>query len=287
MKLFNKITIIGVGLIGGSIALAIKKRKLAGEVIGVFRHRSTMQRAMRCKAVDKGLMDIREGVKLADLIILATPVYSIPGICREVIKYSKRGAIIIDAGSTKKWVVDKAERMIRPSSSVSFVGSHPMAGSERSGVEFAKDDLMNGSPCIVTKTPRTKAAALRKVVRFWRALGAKVKVMTPGQHDRSVSLISHLPHIVAFSLAGAVPEKELIYAAEGFKDTTRVSSSDPALWSDIFLSNKKEVVKAGRLFRKFYDVMITALSKGDYSKVLKMLSMAKAKRDRLVYDKKR
>lgn len=287
MRRFNKITIIGVGLIGGSIGLAIKKRHVAKEVAGVFRHLATLNKAVKAKAVDKATMSIREGVKGADLIIVASPVYSIPMLVKEAARYAKKGAIITDVGSTKGWIVNNVERVLKNLRSVYFVGSHPMAGSEHAGVEYAGADLLTGAPCIVTKDAGTDSAALKRIVNFWASLGAKVSVMSPAAHDRSVSLISHLPHIVAFGLAGAVPGKELAYAAEGFKDTTRVASSDPKLWADIFLTNSEEIVRAGRLFEKYYKDILNAVAKGDYSRTVSILNKAKAKRDKLVHGKER
>ena len=286
MKRFNKIAIIGVGLIGGSIGLAARTRKVAKEVIGVFRHRSTMRRALKFKAVDTGVMDMGEGIEDADLIILATPVHSIPVLAAETAVFAKKGAIITDAGSTKEWIVGKAQAALRRHPSISFVGSHPMAGSERTGVEFATRDLFEGSPCIVTKTAKTDKRSLAKVAAFWKALGGKVKVMSPAEHDRTVSLVSHLPHVVAFSLAGAVPGKEMECAAEGFKDTTRVASSDPDLWADIFLTNKKALLAAGRMFDTYYARVMKAIAGGNYFQTVKMLKSAKAKRDRFIYGKK-
>ena len=285
MKLFNKITIIGVGLIGGSIGLAIKKNALAKEVAGVFRHRSTLKKALRCKAIDRGFMNIKDGVRNADLIILATPVSSIVQVGREAMKSAKRGAIVTDVGSTKGCIVKQLEKFFAISS-VSFVGSHPMAGSEHTSVDFARDTLLEEAPCIVTKTAGTHKLALKKVITFWKGLGGNVKIMTPGEHDKSVALISHLPHIVAFSLAGAIPDGELVYAAEGFKDTTRVASSDPSLWADIFLTNKKEAMKACRMFESSYKGIVKALAKDDRNGIVRALTKAKVKRDKFAYGKK-
>jgi prephenate dehydrogenase len=162
-----------------------------------------------------------------------------------------------------------------------------MAGSEHAGVEYAREDLLVGAPCIVTKDAKTNRAAFKKVANFWSMLGADVKIMSPASHDRSVSLISHLPHIVAFGLAGAVPEKELQYAAEGFKDTTRVASSDPELWADIFLTNADQVLKSGRLFEKYYKNILNAVSRRDYAGIVSALKKAKAKRDKFAYGKER
>ena len=287
MAKFNNVVIIGVGLIGGSIGLAIKKRHIAKEVIGVFRHEKTLKKALKYKAVDKATFAISGAVNRADLIIVASPVHSIPKLIKEISKYAKKGAIITDVGSTKGWIVKETEKILPSHRKIYFVGSHPMAGSEHAGVEFSKADLMDQAPCIVTKTRNTNNAAMKEVVNFWSALGAKVKVMSPAAHDRSVSLISHLPHIMAFGLAGAVPVKELAYAAEGFKDTTRVASSDPKLWADIFLTNKKEIIKAGRTFEKSYKEILKAISTGNYSKTVNVLKKAKVKRDKLLYGKER
>jgi len=285
MKQFKKVTIIGVGLIGGSIGLAIRKRRLADEVVGVFRHESTLKRALKRKAVDKAVISLESGVKEADLIIVTSPVHSIPAIIKMAAKYAKKGAIITDAGSTKAWIVSSVEKSLARGRKVHFVGAHPMAGSEHAGVEFARADLFEKAPCIVTKTAATDKASLRRVIKFWSSLGAIVKVMSPASHDKSVSLISHLPHIVAFGLAGSVPLGELQYAAEGFKDTTRVASSDPELWADIFLTNRIEILKAGRLFESYYKDILKAISKGEYKKTVNFLKRAKSKRDALIYGK--
>jgi prephenate dehydrogenase len=276
-KRFGKITIIGVGLIGGSVGLAVKKRGMAREVAGVFRRPSTMKRALACGAVDSGCMDVASGVRDADIIIIASPVSSITRIAREAAAYAKRGAVVTDAGSTKAAIVAAADRMFSKSGAA-FVGSHPMAGSERTGVEASRADLFEGSPCIVTRTGRTGRAALGTVAAFWRSLGARVSVMSPGEHDRAVSLISHLPHIVAFSLAGSVPARALEYAAEGFADTTRVASSDPALWSDIFLTNRANIRRSAAIFRKRYDAVVSAIAGGDRRGTMKALKEAVRKR---------
>lgn len=286
MRNFDTITIIGVGLIGGSIGMAVKKRGIAREVVGVFRHRSTMKRALKYGAIDTGVMDMREGVKDADLIILATPVHAIPVLAAEAARFAKKGAIMTDAGSTKAWIVNEVHAALGSSPRVTFVGSHPMAGSEHAGVEFATRDLFAGSPCIVTKTPRTDRRALTRVKAFWQALGGKVKVMSPTEHDKAVSLISHLPHVIAFSLAGAVPAKAMECAAEGFKDTTRIASSEPELWADILLTNKKALLNASRAFESYYRKVLRAILAGDYFRTVKMLKIAKSKRDKLPYGKK-
>ena len=286
MAHFNRVTIIGVGLIGGSIGLAVKKRRLAREVVGVFRRSATLRKALKQKAIDKGYMSVAEGVKGADLVILASPVSSIIDNAIEAGRYASKGALFTDVGSTKGLIVDRVEKFLS-SSGIDFVGSHPMAGSEHAGVEYARNDLLEGAPCIVMQTKNTKRAALRKVIDIWRALGLDVKIMTPSEHDRRVAFISHLPHVVAFSLAGAVPEKDIVYAAEGFRDTTRVASSDPDLWADIFLTNKDDILSACSCFDSFYKDIRTALSKDDRAGLVKALKKAKSKRDKFIDGRKR
>lgn len=283
MKLFNQVAIIGVGLIGGSIGLAVRKRRIADEVIGVFRRPSTMRKALRRGAVDRGTLDMKEGVKNADLIVIATPVGLVPEMAIRAAKYARKGAVITDAGSTKAWIVGKVEKGLGRGKGTRFVGSHPMAGSEHAGVEYAKEGLLKGSPCIVTKTARTDRIAIKKISGFWKALGAKVRIMSPNEHDRSVSLVSHLPHIVAFGLAGAVPVKDLGCAAEGFRDTTRVASSEPGLWADIFTTNRKEIAKAARLFDSYYRSIVKAVKGSKRADIVRLLAKAKSKRDKLVY----
>jgi prephenate dehydrogenase len=283
MRKFHKITIIGVGLIGGSIGLAVKRRRLAREVTGVFRRPSTLRRALKRGAIDSGTLDIKEGVRGAGLIIIASPVLTIPGIARKALGSAKSGAIVTDVGSSKGWIVSEIEKMEGRCRGVHFVGSHPMAGSEQAGVEAARSGLFEGAPCIVTKTARTDRRALKTIVEFWRSLGARVEMMNPVEHDRSVALVSHLPHIVAFGLAGSVPAHSLKYGAEGFKDTTRVASSDPKLWADIFLTNRSEILRAGRIFERYYKKILKAISCSDYAKIVKLLASAKAKRDRFSY----
>jgi len=283
MHRFNKITIIGVGLIGGSIGLAVKKRRLAKEVVGVFRRASTLRRAIKRGAIDRGAMDVSSGVKGSDLVIIATPVSLIPKIASEAIKNAKKGCIITDAGSTKGWIVNAVEKTASRSRCVYFVGSHPMAGSEKAGVEAAYPELLKSAACIVTRTKRTDSRALKIVSGFWEALGARVSVMSPAAHDRSVSYISHLPHVVAFSLAGSVDTADLKYAAEGFRDTTRVASSDPGLWADIFLTNRKDILASSRAFEKNLKSILAAIKNGDRPRIALLLARAKAKRDKLSY----
>lgn len=241
MKLFNKITIIGVGLIGGSIGLAARKKRLAGEIIGVCRHKESLQKAARAGAIDRGTLDYKDAVREADLVILATPVSQIIKVAREITPYLKRGCLITDVGSTKEKIVQVIEEALP--GQIHFVGAHPLAGSEKRGVTEARADLFQGAICILTRTGKTELTALKAITRFWRKMGCRIKVLSPQDHDRIISLVSHLPHLAAVQLV-KVAKSSLDFASSGFSDTTRIASSDAEIWIDIFLSNKKFITQA-------------------------------------------
>lgn len=240
---FKKVAIIGVGLIGGSLGLAIKKKKLARSVIGIGRRRSSIQAALRCGAIDIGTKDLRSGVRDADLVIVATPVCTITKIVKKIVRDFKSGAILTDVGSTKSQIIEEIEIYLRDR--ISFVGSHPLAGSEKRGVNFANADLFRGSTVIMTKTRKTKSSSIKALSQFWRSLGvARVVVKTPEEHDRIVAEISHLPHLMATALINSVSDKSLKFAAGGFKDATRIAASDPDIWRDICVTNRRQILKS-------------------------------------------
>ena len=180
--MFKRITIIGLGLIGGSLALAIKEKKLAKEIAGVSRRKSTIREALKNKIVDSGTLDLEDGVKDSDLIIIATPVFKIVSIAKRVAPFLKKGAILTDAGSTKRYIVRSIEKALPKG--IDFVGSHPIAGSERSGIQSANKDLFKNACCILTKSNYTNPKAIGKVKKFWEALGMEVIIMRPQTHDR-------------------------------------------------------------------------------------------------------
>lgn len=240
---FKKVAIIGVGLIGGSLGLAIKKKKLARSVIGIGRRHLSIQAALRYGAVDVGTKDLRSGVRDADLVIVATPVCTITKIVKKIVRDLKSGAILTDVGSTKSQIIEEIEIYLRDR--ISFVGSHPLAGSEKRGVNFANADLFRGSTVIMTKTRKTKSSSIKALSQFWRSLGvARVVVKTPEEHDRIVAEISHLPHLMATALINSVSDKSLKFAAGGFKDATRIAASDPDIWRDICVTNRRQILKS-------------------------------------------
>ena len=273
MKLFKKIAIVGVGLIGGSLGLAIKKKKLADQVVGFFRHKNKISQAIKLKAVDAGTNDFALAVQDSDFIILCSPVSDIVRRLKEL-KKAKTTALITDIGSTKSEIT-KASR------GLDFIGSHPLAGSEKNGIAFAKADLFKNSLCVLTPGKNPSAYSLEKVNRFWRLLGAKTVVLSPDKHDRILSFASHLPHVAAFALMNTVPKEMLPFAAGGLRDTTRIASSDPKIWNDILLSNNKHLLETIEAFQVSLHKIKIALLKKDAKKLNKLLTQAQRKRSEI------
>lgn len=279
MKLFNRITIIGLGLIGGSLALAIKEKKLAKEIAGVSRRKSTIDFAIKNKIVDLATLDLKDGVKDSDLIVIATPVLKIFGIAKQVVPFLKKDAIFTDAGSTKGHIVKAIEGI--GFQGVDFVGSHPIAGSEKSGIKSANKDLFKKSFCVLTKTKYTNPKAIERLKKFWGLLGMQVAVMSPEMHDRLLSEISHLPHAVSVSLVNSIGKEARKFAGSGFKDVTRIASGEPELWKDVFLTNRHNLMRDIEVIKGELSKMQIALRKNDEISLLKFLKRAKAIRDSL------
>jgi prephenate dehydrogenase len=275
MKLFNKVAIIGVGLIGGSIGLGIKKKKLAGQVIGISRHKKTIDSAIARRAIDVGSQNIA-AIRQADLVILATPVSSIIRIGTKINSLIKPDALVTDTGSTKKLVVKMLENSLS-----NFVGAHPLSGSEKRGVINAEEDLFCGSLCVLTPTKKTSKKALIIIKKLWIELGAKVVYLSPARHDRIISYASHLPHIVAFSLIQSVPRNSLYLASSGLKDTTRIAASASLLWKDILLTNSENVLDALKEFTSCLYRIKSAITKKDAKALEIILRQAKSKRESL------
>ncbi|HWD91141.1 MAG TPA: prephenate dehydrogenase [Verrucomicrobiae bacterium] len=280
---FRKITIVGVGLLGGSLGLAIKKRRLAGEVTGFVRRTSSVAECKKAKAVDSCTRDLREAVADADLIVLCTPLAQMLPLIREMIPSLQRGAIVTDVGSVKASVVKELESLVAKAGA-HFIGSHPMAGAEKTGVAAARVDLFNHAVCIVTPTKRSHPAALRTVEEFWKAVGTRVMRLTPELHDELVSRSSHLPHIAAATLANlvlnpALPKSQPLLCANGFRDTTRIASGSPEMWRDIAISNRKNLGKSLQTFIRDLKKIQTLLEKGDAKAVERHFQQGKQRRD--------
>jgi prephenate dehydrogenase len=246
---FNQISIVGVGLLGGSLGMAASHMGIAGEVVGVTRSKASIEEARRAEAIDRGTTDLVEGIREADLVILCTPVSHILTVLPEVMSNVKPGAIVTDVGSTKASIVTLGEELGK-SHDRSFVGSHPMAGSEKTGVRAAKASLFHDSTCFVTRTAATRSDAFVMVCRFWQTLNARLVIARPDRHDRLVASISHLPHIAAVALVRAVEsfneDKNLVKGiiGNGFRDATRIAAGDVRMWEDICSDNRGEINRA-------------------------------------------
>jgi len=279
MKKINKITIVGVGLIGGSIGLALKKHRIANEIVGVGHRVQSIKKAVKLKTIDRGTLNLRSGVKDADIVIFATPILDIPKLVKNVKSVIKKGCIITDVGSVKGYITQEMERILPKG--INFVGTHPMAGSEKRGVDKARGDLFKKSMCILTKTRKTNKASLSTLKRLWIEFGAKVVELSPDTHDKIVSEISHLPHMVVFTILSSIDQKSLKLASSGFFDTTRIASSDAKIWKDIAISNRYEILKSINKFKKELTTLEKSIRRKDSKKLLSIFNNAKKKRENL------
>lgn len=256
---FRHIAIIGVGLIGGSIGLAIRKSKANRErfkVIGIGRHIEKLKLAKKLGAIDVFYTDIAKGVEKADIIIIASPVDSIPSLVKIVLNYAKPGCMITDAGSAKSIITREVEKIFRNSGDnrgISFVGSHPLAGSEKTGIRYAKSDLFNKATVVLVPLQNRKYCSRESIEtlrKLWASLGAEVIFMSAKDHDKCVSATSHLPHILSASLVGIVSganskdSRTVKLLAGSFRDLTRISDSDPLIWASICRQNREELAKS-------------------------------------------
>ncbi|HEX4612026.1 MAG TPA: prephenate dehydrogenase/arogenate dehydrogenase family protein [Urbifossiella sp.] len=275
---FEQITIVGVGLIGGSVGLAAKARKVAGRVVGVGRDRAKLDAAVRQGAIDAGCLSLAEGVAGSGLIVVCTPVDRIGSTIAEAAPHAGGAALFTDAGSTKRNLFAAARGALKAGQA--FVPAHPLAGSEKTGSEHGRADLFENRVTILTPEPGDAAAAER-VAAFWRALGSRVVRMTADDHDEALATTSHLPHAVAAGVAGVTPVEWLQLTAGGFRDTTRVAGGDPALWAAIFLANRDAVLAAALRFTIRLDEFRRLLEAGDGAGLGRWLAEAKQVRDAL------
>lgn len=280
---WKKITIVGVGLLGGSLGLAIKRHRLAARVVGYARRAGTIAECRRLKATDETTLDLAAAVTGADLVILCTPLRQMRPLVQALLPSLKRGAVVTDVGSVKASVVREVETRIAKAGG-KFVGSHPMAGGEKTGVAASQVDLFEDAMCVVTPTRRTDPAALRKVVRFWRDVGARVLQVSPEAHDQLVARSSHLPHLVAATLATTVldpkrPKEQGKLCATGFRDTTRVASGSPEMWRDIALTNNRELLHALRAFGRELKHAQAVLATNDPDRIFAYFERARARRE--------
>jgi prephenate dehydrogenase len=280
---FRKITIVGVGLLGGSIGLAARKFRVAGEIAGYVRREKTIAECEKAGAMDYTTTDLLAAVSNADLVILCTPLAQMRSLTEQLLPALKRGAIVTDVGSVKADVMRELESLIAKAGA-HFVGSHPMAGGEKMGVMAARSDLFENAMCVVTPTKKSNAGAVRKLERFWKSLGARVVKLAPEQHDLFVSRTSHLPHVVAATLANLVlspaqPKGQSQLCANGFRDTTRIASGSPEMWRDIALANRKHIAGSLNAFIAELQKFQKVLKSADAQAIAKFFETAKARRD--------
>jgi prephenate dehydrogenase len=275
MKIFNKVVIIGTGLIGGSLGLALKQKQIVGQIIGLSRHQKNAKLAKKLGAIDC-IGSSLEVVRDADLVILAMPIEAIIDIVPRIAKKLKKDCIVIDVGSTKENIVAKLSALIP-----NFLGCHPLAGSEKRGITNLSAGIFTGSLCIITPTVKVNKDTLNKVKLLWQKLGSRIVILTPKRHDQILALTSHLPHAVAFSLIGSIPDRFLSLSSGGLKDSTRISGSDPNLWSQVFLSNCSNLLAALSVFQIKLAALKLAIESRDKKLLTKILEAAKKKRDKL------
>ena len=275
----HTLTIVGVGLIGGSIGLAAKKRGLARRVLGVGRNKDSLERAKNLGAIDAWFLDLIPAVHEAELVVFCTPVDQIADQVQAAAPACANGALLTDAGSTKGQIIKAIEG--RLPAGVVFVGSHPLAGSEKRGPEHAEADLFQDRLTVISPTARTDPAAIERIKSFWQALGSRVRLMSPEDHDRALALTSHLPHLVACALAGILPPELAELTASGFRDTTRIAAGDPGLWKAICEHNRDAILVALSLLTDHLDQFRHVLEAGDWSQLDSLLIQSKKVRDAL------
>ena len=264
--LFNKICVVGVGLIGGSVALAVKKRMLARVVVGVARRKKKIEEALEKKAINIGTLDLKRGVEGADLVILAGPVSTIVGQIKTLSRSLDKKTVVIDVGSSKEKIEQAEKKYLKKNI---FVGCHPMAGLEKKGVLFAEPDLFEGAVCFMT-------GRHARVEAFWRALGCVPTRIGAHEHDAWVAQFSHLPHVLAFTLFQKSPHRpgSLKASNPSLRDLARISKSDPRLWSDIFFSNRSELLSAIAHFQKDLRGLENALRSRQLARVIAYIRKA-------------
>ncbi|MDE2416895.1 MAG: prephenate dehydrogenase/arogenate dehydrogenase family protein [Burkholderiales bacterium] len=265
--MFEQLGLIGCGLMGGSFALALKRAGLVKRVVGYSKSPSTTERARQMGVIDVEAPSALLAVSGADIVLIAVPVAATEATFKAIKHLVTPNMLIMDVGSTKRDVIDAGRRALREHIGL-FVPAHPIAGKELSGVEHADADLYAGRQIILTPIERTQTAQLQKAVDVWTALGCRVLKMSPEQHDSAFAAISHLPHLIAFSLMNAIsgqPQGKdyLSLAGPGFRDFTRIAASDPKVWRDIMVSNREELLAQSKIFQRNLQALELMISSGN------------------------
>ncbi|MBH0207478.1 MAG: hypothetical protein A4C66_07565 [Nitrospira sp. HN-bin3] len=285
---FKQVAIIGVGLIGGSLGMILRRKALADHVVGIGRRVENLKTAVALGAIDRYVADPQEGVREADLVVLATPVDTYERHLQEWAHCLAPGSIVSDVGSVKGALVERAEAAMP--AAVHFVGAHPIAGKEKTGVAAGTDQLFKGARCILTPTKRTNSTALERVKQLWEEAGSIILTMDPHLHDQILGAVSHLPHVAAFALMNALselrdqalPSLDLAgHSGGGLRDTTRIAASSPEMWRDIFLWNRENVVAYIDRYTRALEELRQLIKTGDAAGIEKALERAKGEREKL------
>ena len=285
--MFKKVCIIGCGLIGSSIARGIKKNKLATKVVSSNRSNSTNKKVIRLKIVNEASSDTKKIVKGSDLIIIASPLSSYKNIILKIKSSLKNGAILTDVGSVKKNVISLIEKNIPKN--VSWISSHPIAGTEESGPESGFSELFKNRWCILTPSKKSKSKDVKLLKKFWKKLGSKVDVMNAKQHDYILSITSHMPHLIAYNIVNTTlkikkkKDRNIVkYSAGGLRDFTRIAASNPIMWRDIFIQNRENTSKMIDKFIESLKDLKKAIKNKDGKKLEKIFTKTKKIRKEIV-----
>jgi cyclohexadieny/prephenate dehydrogenase len=273
---FERVAIVGAGLLGGSFGLALRERRLAREVVAVVRRAEAQREVVALGIADRAERELAAGVRGADLVVLASPVHAMAGLLAQAAPALAPGAILTDVGSVKG-VLAEALPPLLPAGVV-YVGSHPMAGGHQTGYAHARADLFEGAVCIVTPARPADSAAEERVLWLWRALGARAVRRTPAHHDDDIAWISHAPHAIAFAFAASLadaPASARELAGPGFRDFTRIAASDPAMWADILVSNKQALAGPLLSAAERAAALARAIESGDRDAVTAFLTAAR------------
>ena len=279
MKQWDTVAIVGVGLLGGSIGLALRKRNLAKNVIGIGRRQASLRVARRVEAVTNTTIDISKGVADAELVIICTPVGQIVEHVRQAAKHCPERTLITDVGSTKQSIVTALDTGLPEGRR--FLGSHPIAGSEKTGATYATPDLFEGRLAIVTPTKNTRAEDFDMLEQFWQSLGSVVVKMSPEDHDQALATVSHLPHLAAAALMLTVPEQLFRVVGTGVLDTTRIAGGDPEIWRQIIGENRENILLALERYGAQLAALHAALRDNNQEEITRFLTQAKKSRDAL------